>query len=81
MLAGMNTKTPDDSMLAALFYNQLKKSKQMQRRLNVYLSASEGSADHTYTYLIESVRQYLCRARLERNRERDRRVPKGFVSA
>ena len=96
VLAGMNAKTPDDSMLEALFYNQLKKSKQMQHHLNVYLSASEESADHSYTYLIESVRQYLSRARLERNRERvarqnggrpaapaaeSQRVPKGFCIA
>ena len=96
VLAGMNAKTPDDSMLQALFYNQLKKSRQMQHHLNVYLSASEESADHTYTYLIESVRQYLSRARLERNRERvarqnggrpaapaaeSQRVPKGFCIA
>ena len=89
----MNAKTPDDSMLEALFYNQLKKSK---HHLNVYLSASEESADHSYTYLIESVRQYLSRARLERNRERvarpnggrpaapaaeSQRVPKGFCIA
>ena len=96
VLAGMNAKTPDDSMLEALFYNQLKKSKQMQHHLNVYLSASEESAEHTYTYLIESVRQYLSRARLERNRERvarqnggrpaapaaeSQRVPKGLCIA
>ena len=74
-------KTPDDSMLEALFYNQLKKSKQMQHHLNVYLSASEESADHSYTYLIESVRQYLSRARLERNRERVARQNGGRPAA
>ena len=50
VLADVNAKTS----LEALFYNQLKKSKQRKYHLNVYLSVLEGSADHTY--LIESAR-------------------------
>ena len=69
MIAGI-TKTLDDFVLETLFYQQVKSCRSISHDLQEYHRAEEGTPKKSYDFLVNAVRRYLERQRLEYNRDR-----------
>jgi len=67
VLAGMRV-TPAEELLEVLFLAQLRHSQVLKEEIAHYDRSKKGSESRTYAFLLESVRRYLERQRLLRNR-------------
>ena len=63
-------KPPDDTFLELLFHRQVKKCRALQRDINIYKRAPDGSPEKTYKFLYDATSNHLTRKRFERNWER-----------
>ena len=68
VLAGMQD-VPAESILEPLFLEQIRVAPGLREEIAHYDRARKGTPDRTYSYLLESVRRYLERQRLYRNRQ------------
>ena len=80
VLAGI-THVPSEEVLETLFYKQVKNSRSILHDLNEYHRAEEGSAKHSYKFLLEAVRRHLDRESREPNRDRAARSLAGDARA
>ena len=67
VLSGIQ-KSPDEAFLEPLFHRQVKKCKSLQRDINIYERAAEGSAQRSYKFLYDAANAHVNRKRLEKNR-------------
>ena len=67
VLAGM-TSVPEEAILEALFYDNLRNAHALKEEIAHYDRARRGTEEHTYKFLVESVRRYLERQRHASNR-------------
>ena len=62
--------TPDETTLRDIFLRELRQSKRLKYDLEIYDRAKEGSDQHTYAFLKNSIREMLTRERKRKNRDR-----------
>jgi len=67
VVAGMQ-EVPVESILEPLFLEQVRAAPALREEVAHYDRSRKGMPDRTYAYLLESVRRYLERQRLQRNR-------------
>ena len=69
VIAGMS-HVPEEMVLRDILLRQIRKSSRMKYDLEIYDRAKEGSPSHTYSFLLQSIRDLLTRERVRRNRDR-----------
>ena len=67
VIAGLQ-EVPVESILEPLFLEQVRAAPALREEVAHYDRSRKGTPDRTYAYLLESVRRYLERQRLQRNR-------------
>ena len=67
-IAGMS-HVPEEITLRDIFLRELRKSTKMKHDLETYERAEDGTKEHTYHWLIHSVRDLLNRDRTHKNRQ------------
>ena len=68
VIAGMS-HVPEEITLRDIFLRELMKSTKMKHDLETYDRAKDGTTQHTYHWLIQSVRDLLNRERTHKNRQ------------
>ena len=61
---------PDETNMRDIFLRELRQSKKIKHDLEIYDRAKEGSEQHTYLFLKNSVKEMLTRERKHKNRDR-----------
>ena len=61
---------PDERTLRDILLRQIRRSARMKWDLDLYDRAKEGTSTHSYSFLIQSIRDLLTRERVRRNRDR-----------
>ena len=69
VIAGMS-HVPEEMVLRDILLRQIRKSSRMKYDLEIYDRAKEGSASHSYAFLLKSIRDLLTRERMRKNRDR-----------
>ena len=69
VVAGMS-HFPDERTLRDILLRQIRRSARMKWDLDLYDRAKEGTSTHSYSFLIQSIRDLLTRERVRRNRDR-----------
>ena len=69
VVAGMS-HVPDERTLRDILLRQIRRSARMKWDLDLYDRAKEGTSTHSYSFLIQSIRDLLTRERVRRNRDR-----------
>ena len=69
VVAGMS-HVPDERTLRDILLRQRRRSARMKWDLDLYDRAKEGTSTHSYSFLIQSIRDLLTRERVRRNRDR-----------
>ena len=69
VVAGMS-HVPDERTLRDILLRQIRRSARMKWDLDLYDRAKEGTPTHSYSFLIQSIRDLLTRERVRRNRDR-----------
>ena len=69
VIAGMS-HVPEEMVLRDILLRQIRKSSRMKYDLEIYDRAKEGSTSHTYSFLLQSIRDLLTRERVRKNRDR-----------
>ena len=69
VVAGMS-HVPDERTLRDILLRQIRCSARMKWDLDLYDRAKEGTSTHSYSFLIQSIRDLLTRERVRRNRDR-----------
>ena len=67
VIAGMS-HVPEEMVLRDILLRQIRKSSRMKYDLEIYDRAKEGSASHSYAFLLKSIRDLLTRERMRKNR-------------
>ena len=62
--------TPDETTLRDIFLRELRQSKRLKYDLEIYDRAKEGSDQHSYAFLKNSIKEMLVRERKRKNRDR-----------
>ena len=62
--------TPDETTMRDILLRELRQSKRLKYDLEIYDRAREGSEQHTYRFLAESLKDLLTRERKRKNRDR-----------
>ena len=62
--------TPDETTLRDIFLRELRQSKRLKYDLEIYDRAREGTDQHTYKFLVDSLKELLTRERKRKNRDR-----------
>ena len=68
VVAGIS-HVPDERTLRDILLRQLRRSARMKWDLDLYDRAKEGTPTHSYSFLIQSIRDLLTRERVRRNRD------------
>ena len=68
VIAGMS-HVPEKITLRDIFLKELRKSTKIKHDLETYERAKDGTKEHTYHWLIQSVRDLLNRERTHKNRQ------------
>ncbi|OLQ04708.1 hypothetical protein AK812_SmicGene12191 [Symbiodinium microadriaticum] len=61
---------PDETTVRDIFLRELRQSKRLKYDLEIYDRAKEGSEQHSYAFLKNSIREMLTRERKRKNRDR-----------
>ena len=61
--------TPDETTLRDIFLRELRQSKRLKYDLEIFDRAKEGTEQHTYLFLKESIKALLTRERKRKNRD------------
>ena len=69
VIAGMS-HIPDEVTLRDILLRQIRKSQRLKFDLERYDRAKEGTPEHSYEFLKESIRDLLTRERMRKNRDR-----------
>ena len=69
VVAGIS-HVPDERTLRDILLRQIRRSARMKWDLDLYDRAKEGTSTHSYSFLIQSIRDLLTRERVRRNRDR-----------
>ena len=69
MIAGMS-HIPDEVTQRDILLRQIRKSTKMKYDLEIYDRAKEGSKEHSYGFLVGSIKDLLTRERMRKNRDR-----------
>ena len=69
VIAGMS-HIPDEVTLRDILLRQIRKSSRMKYDLEIYDRAKEGSKEHSYNFLVQSIKDLLTRERMRKNRDR-----------
>ena len=69
VIAGMS-HIPDEVTLRDILLCQIRKSIRMKYDLEIYDRAKEGSKEHSYSFLVQSIKDLLTRERMRKNRDR-----------
>ena len=62
--------TPDETTLRDIFLRELRQSKRLKYDLEIFDRAKEGTEQHSYSFLKESIKSLLTRERKRKNRDR-----------
>ena len=62
--------TPDETTLRDILLRELRQSKRLKYDLVIYDRAREGAEQHTYRFLVDSLKELLTRERKRKNRDR-----------
>ena len=62
--------TPDETTLRDILLRELRQSKRLKYDLEIYDRAREGTEQHTYRFLVDSLKELLTRERKRKNRDR-----------
>ena len=62
--------TPDETTLRDIFLRELRQSKRLKYDLEIYDRAKEGTDQHSYAFLKNSIKEMLVRERKRKNRDR-----------
>ena len=62
--------TPDETTLRDIFLRELRQSKRLKYDLEIYDRAKEGSDQHSYSFLKNSIKEMLVRERKRKHRDR-----------
>ena len=62
--------TPDETTLRDILLRELRQSKRLKYDLEIYDRAREGTDQHTYKFLVDSLKELLTRERKRKNRDR-----------
>ena len=68
VIAGMSL-VPEEITIRDIFLRERRKSAKMKHDLETYERAKDGTKEHTYHWLIQSVRDLLSRERTHKNRQ------------
>ena len=69
VIAGMS-HMPDETTLRDILLRQIRKSQRLKFDLDKYERAKEGTPEHSYEFLVQSIRDLLARERVRKNRDR-----------
>ena len=69
VIAGMS-HVPDEVTQRDILLRQIRKSTKMKYDLEIYDRAKEGSKEHSYGFLVQSIKDLLTRERMGKNRDR-----------
>ena len=69
VIAGMS-HVPDEVTQRDILLRQIRKSTKMKYDLEIYDRAKEGSKEHSYGFLVQSIKDLLTRERMRKNRDR-----------
>ena len=69
VIAGLS-HPPDETTLRDIFLRELRKSHRLKYDLDIYDRAREGTPEHTYKFLMESIKNLLTRERIRKNRDK-----------
>ena len=69
VVAGMS-HVPDERTLRDILLRQIRRSARIKLDLDLYDRAKEGTSTHSYSFLIQCIRDLLTRERVRRNRDR-----------
>ena len=69
VIAGMS-HMPDETTLRDILLRQIRKSQRLKFDLDKYERAKEGTSEHSYEFLVQSIRDLLARERIRKNRDR-----------
>ena len=69
VIAGMS-HVPEETTLRDILLRQLRKSRKFKYDLEIYDRAKEGTYNHTYQFLTQSVHDLLTRERIRKNRDK-----------
>ena len=62
--------TPDETTLRDILFRRLRQPKRLKYDLEIYDRAREGTEQHTYRFLVGSLKELLTRERKRKNRDR-----------
>ena len=62
--------TPDETTLRDILLRELRQSKRLKYDLEIYDRAREGTEQHTYRFLVDSLKELLTRETKRKNRDR-----------
>ena len=61
---------PDETTLRDILLRELRQSKRLKYDLEIYDRAREGTEQHTYRFLVDTLKELLTRERTRKNRDR-----------
>ena len=61
---------PDETTLRDILLRELRQSERLKYDLEIYDRAREGTEQHTYRFLVDSLKEVLTRERKRKNRDR-----------